>query len=52
MSAYSMPLCTIFTKVAGTVVPMCVQHGSPFDVRGDRLQHGPRVAQASRGRRA
>ena len=29
MSAYSMPLCTIFTKCPAPSVPMCVQHGAP-----------------------
>src|SRR6478752_6236390 len=29
MSAYSMPLCTIFTKCPAPSVPMWVQHGAP-----------------------
>ena len=29
MSAYSMPLCTIFTKWPAPSVPTCVTHGSP-----------------------
>lgn len=29
MSAYSMPLCTIFTKCPAPSVPMCVAQGSP-----------------------
>ena len=29
MSAYSMPLCTIFTKCPAPSGPTCTQHGVP-----------------------
>ena len=39
MSAYSMPLCTIFTKWPAPSGPTWVQHGAPSTCGGDRLEH-------------
>ncbi len=47
MSAYSMPLCTIFTKWPAPSVPMWVTHGSPSATAAIDLRIGPRVSQAS-----
>ena len=38
MSAYSMPLCTIFTKWPAPSAPMWVQHGLAVDLGRDVLE--------------
>ncbi len=47
MSAYSMPLCTIFTKCPAPSWPMCVTHGSPSAIAAIDFRIGPRVTQDS-----
>ena len=47
MSAYSMPLCTIFTKWPAPSWPTCATHGSPSATAAMDFRMGPRVAQAS-----
>ncbi len=47
MSAYSMPLCTIFTKWPAPSWPTCVTHGSPSATAAIDFRIGPSVAQAS-----
>ncbi len=47
MSAYSMPLCTIFTKCPAPSVPTCVQHGSPSTCAAMSSSTGPTIAYAS-----
>ena len=44
MSAYSMPLCTIFTKWPAPSVPMCVTHGSPSATAAIERRIGPSVS--------
>jgi hypothetical protein len=56
MSAYSMPLCTIFTKWPAPSWPTCVTHGSPSAtaaIERDRAERHPRlVGTAGHERRA
>ena len=47
MSAYSMPLCTIFTKWPAPSWPMCVTHGSPSAIAAIDFRIGPRVTHDS-----
>ena len=42
MSAYSMPLWTIFTKWPAPSGPMCVQHGVPSTCAEMDSSSGPR----------
>ena len=46
MSAYSMPLCTIFTKCPAPSVPTCVQHGVPSTTAAMPSSTGPMRAYA------
>jgi hypothetical protein len=41
MSAYSMPLCTIFTKWPAPSGPTCTQHGSPSTLAEMSSSSGP-----------
>ena len=47
MSAYSMPLCTIFTKCPAPSWPMCVTHGSPSATAAIERRIGPSVTHDS-----
>ena len=47
MSAYSMPLCTIFTKWPAPSVPTWVTHGSPSATAAMDFRIGPIVCHAS-----
>ncbi len=44
MSAYSMPLCTIFTKWPAPSGPTWVQHGTPSTVAAMLSSIGPSAA--------
>ena len=43
MSAYSMPLCTIFTKCPAPSGPTCVVHGTPSTFAAIASSIGPRA---------
>ena len=43
MSAYSMPLCTIFTKCPAPSGPTCVAHGTPSTFAAIASSIGPRA---------
>jgi hypothetical protein len=47
MSAYSMPLCTIFTKWPAPSWPTCVTHGSPSATAAIERRMGPSVTHDS-----
>ena len=47
MSAYSMPLCTIFTKCPAPSAPTCVQHGVPSTCAEIDSSSGPSDSYAS-----
>ena len=47
MSAYSMPLCTIFTKWPAPLCPTCVTQGSPSATAAMEVRIGPRVTHDS-----